>query len=317
MTPPSWLAHGHLVVPGLVMAVMAVLYLRQFVQPARQLRLTLARALACLQDLPAQDSVAARAAIERDGVMAGSLAPLWTRYARSLQLVEGVPDDAALQAARAHVNRISADFFARVQTATGQARTDLARLERLTQQDAEIAQLWAQYSAALEHLGAQESGGQPVSKAWQATQPAEHFFAEQQAVDAPLRADFFRHVPGILTGAGIIGTFAGLMLGLLRFDVSDPAQVQVQLSLLVQTVGQAFVISALAITLAIVFTWIEKSVLSARYRQVQQLQFLLDALFWPRGGADPLERLTQAAELQAALTLKLLTEWRQQRPHAA
>ena len=95
-----------------------------------------------------------------------------------------------------------------------------------------------------------------MARAWQATSPAEHFFGEQLVVDSPLRADFFRHVPGILTGVGIIGTFVGLILGLLQFDVRDPEQLQTQLSLLVQTVGQAFFVSAAAIALAMLFTWI-------------------------------------------------------------
>lgn len=312
MQTSSFWALGHLALPGAVMAVIVLLYLWQFVRPARQLRRSLDQAIAGLHALQDQDSVAARAAIEREGVMGGVLAPVWTRYARALQLIEGAPDDSALQAAQANVNRISADFFARVQAATGHSRTDLASLERLTQQDAGLARLWAEYSAALEQLGAQAPGAQPVAKDWQATQPAEHFFAGEQVVDGPLRADFFRHVPGILTGIGIIGTFAGLILGLLQFDVSDPEQVQRQLSALVQTVGQAFVISAMAITLAMVLTWVEKSVLSARYRQVQQLQGLLDDLFWPHGGAGLLERLTQAAELQTGLMLKLLEFQRQQ-----
>ena len=69
----------------------------------------------------------------------------------------------------------------------------------------------------------------------------------------------------------------------------------------------------MAIALAMVFTWIEKSLLSARYRQTEQLQHLLDGLFWPRGGTEQIERLTQAAEMQTALSFKLLAELRQQR----
>ena len=33
-------------------------------------------------------------------------------------------------------------------------------------------------------------------------------------VDAPLRTEFYKHLPGILTGLGIIGTFSGLIIGL-------------------------------------------------------------------------------------------------------
>lgn len=109
---------------------------------------------------------------------------------------------------------------------------------------------------------------------------------------------------------GIIGTFTGLIAGLIGLDVSNPERVQAELSQLVQTVGHAFWVSALAITLAMVFTWIEKSVLTGRYRQVEELQQALDTLFTPQGGMQTLERLTLATEMQAALSSKILAQLR-------
>ena len=309
----SAFAHGHLWVVGAVIAAIVAIYLQRFVWPALRLKRDLRQAIAVLEGLQDQDSVAAKVTLERDCGMAGSLAPLWARYARTLQLATAAPDDAALGAARANANRLSRIFFSGINAATGQERLDLTAVERLIEKDADMARLWSEYNQALEVLGRLESGTQTVARAWQATSPAEHFFAEPLVVDSILQADFFRHVPGILTGVGIIGTFVGLILGLLQFDVSDPEQVQVQLGLLLQTVGQAFMVSAVAIALAMVFTWVEKSVLSARYRQVEQLQHLLDALFWPRGGTEQIERLTQAAEMQTALSFKLLAELRAQR----
>lgn len=303
--------HWHMILPIFVIVIIVLMYVWQFVLPARELRYALDKAIVGLRTLQDRDSVAARAAIERDDVMVGSLSPIWMRYARAMQLLEGPPEDSAMQAARVNLNHISADFFARVQTVNGHGRTDLESLERLTQQDANLAGLWAEYSEALQELRTKAPGAHPVAKAWQAKHSAEHYFAEHNVVDGPLHVNFFRHVPGMLTGIGIIGTFAGLILGLLHFDVSDPAQVQNQLSVLVRAVGQAFVVSAMAITMAMVLTWVEKSVLSARYMQVEQLQNLLDDLFWPRGGAEMLERLTHAAELQTALMLKLLDLQRQ------
>jgi len=115
---------------------------------------------------------------------------------------------------------------------------------------------------------------------------------------------------------GIIGTFAGLISGLMNFDVASPERVQLALSQLVQTVGQAFLISAAAITLAMVFTWVEKAVLAARYRQVEDLQQSLDSLFAPKGGAEYMERLTLATEMQAALSYKILAQLRGNAPMA-
>jgi len=309
----SLFEHAHLWLVAIVIVAIVISYLRRFVLPALQLRRTLQTAIDRLEGLQSQDSVAAKAELEREGAMTGHLEPLWARYARSLQLATAAPDDAALGAARANANRLSRVFFSGIHAASGSERLDLTAVERLIENDADMARLWAEYNQALEVLGRLESGSQSVARAWQATSPAEHFFDAQWVVDSPLRADFFRHVPGILTGVGIIGTFVGLILGLMHFDVSDPEQVQMQLSALVQTVGQAFQVSALAIALAMVFTWVEKALLSARYRQTEQLQHLLDTLFWPRGGTEQIERLTQAAEMQTALSFKLLAELRQQR----
>ena len=133
---------------------------------------------------------------------------------------------------------------------------------------------------------------------------------------AGLQTHFFKHVPGILTGVGIIGTFTGLIVGLLGFDVSSPDRVQAALSQLVQTVGQAFMVSAVAIALAMVFTWVEKALLAARYRQVALLQQHLDSLFAPKGGAEYMERMALAAEMQVALSTQILSQLRSAAPKA-
>jgi hypothetical protein len=109
-----------------------------------------------------------------------------------------------------------------------------------------------------------------------------------------------------LTGLGIIGTFSGLIMGLVHFDVSNPENTQAQLSILVQTVGQAFFVSALAISLAMLFTWIEKALLTARYTQVETLQNLLDSMFEAGSGQENLERLVVATEAQVTLLSDLL-----------
>jgi hypothetical protein len=52
------------------------------------------------------------------------------------------------------------------------------------------------------------------------------FFSEHALVVTPLKTEFYKHLPGILTGIGIIGTFLGLIMGLSSFDISDPEQAQ-------------------------------------------------------------------------------------------
>lgn len=112
-----------------------------------------------------------------------------------------------------------------------------------------------------------------------ATSPAAHFFTTQKLVDTPLKTEYFKHLPGILTGLGIIGTFGGLMLGLYHFDVSDPSRVQDSVSRLLKDVLFAFVGSMSAIVLAMAITNSEKKHLRLCLSAVEGLADDIDRFF--------------------------------------
>jgi hypothetical protein len=178
-----------------------------------------------------------------------------------------------------------------------------------------LAHLWREYAQTL-HATTDAVGGAPRIVAWRATEMAETHFTEQAIVDVPLQTEFYKHLPGILTGIGIIGTFSGLIFGLTHFEVTSDAQaVRDSLRLLIQGVGHAFRISAAAIALAMLFTWIEKSLVTARYRQVARLVEYIDSLFDAGVGEEYLARLVRAAEQNAEqaqqLKLALVGEFRQ------
>jgi hypothetical protein len=304
--------HWHLVLVSLLLLWMAVFYWVRFVRPAQQLRVLLDRVNQQLdpelpQNAPAQLKLQD---IERKVMTDAGLRHLWRQYAHTLHARWMPPDAGPLGVARARVSALSKSFFAEMNAAAHGERIDLSDIEQFTQSDPHMADLWARYNEALQEQQALEASQQNQTGGWQATAPAEHFFSEHGVVDARLQTHFFKHVPGILTGVGIIGTFTGLIVGLLGFDVSSPDRVQAALSQLVQTVGQAFMVSALAIGLAMVFTWVEKALLAARYRQVAQLQQHLDSLFAPKGGAEYMERLALATEMQVALSYKILSQLR-------
>jgi ABC-type transporter Mla subunit MlaD len=187
-----------------------------------------------------------------------------------------------------------------------------------------LGRLWNEYLKTLHPQREEDASGQIVIVRWRATTLAEMFFTEQAIVDTRLRTEFHKHLPGIMTGLGIIGTFSGLILGLVNFNVSkDPGEAQEQLNKLVISVGHAFIVSGLAIALAMIFTWIEKSLITSRYRQVEALRESIDSLFQSGAGEEYLERLavasetsaTQAAHIKDALVADLkeiltsLTTW--------
>src|SRR5262249_40772335 len=82
------------------------------------------------------------------------------------------------------------------------------RLENLFASDKALKHLWDEFKDTLH--GQRELNSQTglfeVSEKRQ-TQPAELYFSAQTLVDIPLHTEFFKHLPGILTGLGIIGTF--------------------------------------------------------------------------------------------------------------
>lgn len=310
----TWLGqNGHLCAVALLIALVVFHYLTQFVAPAMRLKRTLAQAIERLGTIKA--SAASQgvdlAQIDQDVMTEPRLAHLWSQYANGLHPHWGQGQTAApASVQQSRVQALSETFFAAMKAKTGTAVVNLTNIEQQVLGDPRLASLWAEYSEALQGMPAVTSTEPARVKQWRSSALAETYFSDHALVDSPLQTDFYKHVPGILTGLGIIGTFSGLIMGLVHFDVSNPETTQTQLSLLVQTVGQAFWVSAAAITLAMLFTWIEKSLLTARYAQVEALQHLIDSLFEGSSGESYLERLVAAAEAQAAASHEMLREMR-------
>ncbi|MEO5330477.1 MAG: hypothetical protein H7839_00520 [Magnetococcus sp. YQC-5] len=143
-----------------------------------------------------------------------------------------------------------------------------------------FTRLWREFSQSLR----QRSRLDPVSGQriidYYATLPAEMVFSHQALVDVPMRVEFFRHLPGILTGSGIVSTFAGILMGLTGFDPSVGADhVTKELQVLFMGVSTAFTASFFAIVTAILVTVLEKFLLHWRYAQVAALQGRLNQRF--------------------------------------
>ena len=120
-------------------------------------------------------------------------------------------------------------------------------------------------------------------------------------MDSRLRTEFFKHLPGIFTGLGIIGTFTGLIEGLRRFQVSENAvTVRASLESLMHAVGEAFLISAAAIAAAMLVTFIEKLILAGLYRKAEEIAHAIDAQFDAGAGEEYLARLVTASEASAS-----------------
>lgn len=127
---------------------------------------------------------------------------------------------------------------------------------------------------------------------------AENIFTGPALVDARLNTEFFKHLPGILTGIGIIGTFLGLIVGVHGFDPTqlDPKAIQQGLKELFGAVREAFIASAIAILAAMVITFFEKVFINVCYRRLEKLCRSLDSLYDAGVGEDYLAELVRATQ---------------------
>jgi hypothetical protein len=161
-----------------------------------------------------------------------------------------------------------------------------------------LTHLWSEYKDTLhEQRTFDPATGTLAPVVLRATVPSAVIFTAETVVDSRLRTEFFKHLPGIFTGVGIIGTFSGLIKGLLAFNVSDhPEEVRQSLNDLMHAVSEAFFMSATAITLAIATTFLEKMMVASLYRRVETITFELDDMFQSGAGEEYLARLVKASE---------------------
>lgn len=165
--------------------------------------------------------------------------------------------------------------------------------------------IWSEYVETL-HPQRYSVAGEEKLVNWRATVPAEMYFSTQVLVDTPLRTEFFKHLPGLFTGIGIIGTFSGLIVGLQAFTVSeDPSKVRASLDQLFSKVSHAFTVSAFAISAAMLVTFFEKRSVTRHYRQVEELCQIIDSLYTAGVGEEYLARLVKASEESATQTTQL------------
>jgi hypothetical protein len=172
-----------------------------------------------------------------------------------------------------------------------------------------LSHLWTEYRETLhEQRECDPSTGTLKPTVLRSTVPAAMVFTAETLVDSRLATEFFKHLPGLFTGVGIIGTFSGLIQGLQAFKVSENAEiVRTSLEELMHGVYEAFMVSAAAIAAAMVATFLEKLMVAALYRKVEEITFELDALFESGAGEEYLARLVKASE-DAADQTKILKD---------
>lgn len=167
-----------------------------------------------------------------------------------------------------------------------------------------LRHLWDEYADTLHEMKRASSGPMTLIEV-RATVPAETLFTREVLVDNRLFDDFTKHLPGVLTGLGIIGTFAGLLEGLGKFDPSSTEKAVSGLGPLLDGVSHAFVASGTAIGCAMIVVFASRLVLAYCYRLVERLAHGIDSLYSTGAGEEYLARLVKASEQSEAHTAQL------------
>ncbi len=168
--------------------------------------------------------------------------------------------------------------------------------------------IWNEYSDTLHPMRLALAGPTPVVE-YRSSMPAEMMFTKESLVEGPLFDDFWRHLPGILTGLGIIGTFAGLLHGLSNFryaiapsstsagqSTDSAAKAVAGLAPLLEAVMHAFMVSASAIGCAMLVVFVSRFLVARLNSKVEHLCDLVDSLYKSGAGEEYLQRLVDSSE---------------------
>jgi hypothetical protein len=134
--------------------------------------------------------------------------------------------------------------------------------------DPRLGHLWTQYANTL-HLplsAVDPRTGTAMPNGFRATVPAEAIFTAQSVYEGRIHTEFFKHLPGLLTGLGIIGTFVGLIDGLGKSIGIDGV---LDTKVLIGSVKEAFLFSGSAIAFAMVVTFLEKMIVAGLHGTVE------------------------------------------------
>jgi hypothetical protein len=164
--------------------------------------------------------------------------------------------------------------------------------------------LWKEFAKTL-HEQRELRNGELQTTAVFSTVTADAYFNPESVFEGPINSEFFKHLPGVLTGFGIIGTFLGLIQGLHSFasiQLGNSQATQLGLQDLMNSVSGAFIVSTAAIVSAILITIVEKYLVKALTAEVQELVQAIDQLYDAGASEDYLARLVKATEDSSAQT---------------
>ena len=144
------------------------------------------------------------------------------------------------------------------------------------------------------------------------TDEASFFFSEERLLDQHLNLRFWNSVPALLVGLGILGTFVGLVWGLIPFsdvDFANTDQIREAIKELLSGVSTAFVTSVWGMLASILFNGLEKWGIGRVSRAIAALQRSLDQVFTLTRAEEIAMRQQDELEQQTAALKSVSTDF--------
>ncbi len=141
----------------------------------------------------------------------------------------------------------------------------------------EFSEAWQEFDDSL--ITRQRNGDHEVIYK---TDEASFFFSEDRILGQHMNLRYWNSVPALLVGLGILGTFVGLVWGLIPFsDITEFRTEEIQKAIkgLLPGVSTAFVTSVWGMLTSLMFNVLEKWHISKLNRAIANLQRALDRLF--------------------------------------
>ena len=143
------------------------------------------------------------------------------------------------------------------------------------------------------------------------TDEASFFFSEDRLLGQSLNLRFWNSVPALLVGLGILGTFVGLVWGLIPFsgiDFKQTEEIRKAIEKLLSGVSTAFVTSVWGMLVSLLFNGVEKLCIGKVSREIAILQDVLDGPFTLKTEEEIAERQYDEIAQQAAALKSFSTD---------
>ena len=170
----------------------------------------------------------------------------------------------------------------------------------------ELADAWQAFEDSL--ITRSHNENQIVYK----TDEASLFFSEERLLEQHLNLRFWNSMPALLVGLGILGTFVGLVWGLIPFsdvDFTNTDQIREAIKELLSGVSTAFVTSVWGMLASFLFNGLEKWGIGRVSRAIADLQRSLDQVFTLTRAEEIAMRQQDELEQQTAALKSVSTDF--------